>query len=46
MRGRWDPVNDAIQRALSGITLADMQRGLLPAFRPPAHQAAFQSAAE
>ncbi len=25
MRGRWDPVNDAIQRALSSITLADMQ---------------------
>lgn len=24
VRGRWDPVNDAIRRALSGITLADM----------------------
>src|SRR6201990_1439120 len=27
MRGRWDPVNDAIHKALSGITLADMQQG-------------------
>jgi len=25
MRGRWDPVNEAISRALSAITLADMQ---------------------
>jgi FeS assembly SUF system regulator len=25
MRGRWDPVNEAIQQALSSITLADMQ---------------------
>jgi FeS assembly SUF system regulator len=24
VRGRWDPVNDAIQQALSAITLADM----------------------
>jgi hypothetical protein len=39
-------VNDAIQRALSGITLADMQKGLLPAFRAPAPQATLQSAAE
>jgi len=46
MRGRWDPVNDAIRRALSEITLADMQMGLLPAFRVPLHQAALQSAAE
>ena len=54
MRGRWDPVNDAIHKALSGITLADMQTGLLPAFRVPApapapvpvHQVALQSAAE
>jgi FeS assembly SUF system regulator len=51
MRGRWDPVNDAIYKALTGITLADMQMGLLPAFRTPASQptlqpAAFQSAAE
>jgi FeS assembly SUF system regulator len=38
MRGRWDPVNDAIQKALSGITLADMQKGRPPAFRVPAHQ--------
>jgi FeS assembly SUF system regulator len=33
MRGRWDPVNDAIHRALSGITLADMQ-----VYTPPAHR--------
>lgn len=30
MRGRWDPVNDAIRRALSGITLADMQAAASP----------------
>ena len=24
VRGRWDPVNDAIRRALSGITVADL----------------------
>jgi FeS assembly SUF system regulator len=46
MRGRWDPVNDAIQKALTGITLADMQMGLLPAFRVPAHQAVLRSAAQ
>jgi FeS assembly SUF system regulator len=37
MRGRWDPVNDAIQSALNTITLADMQRSAIPpAFRVPA----------
>ena len=46
MRGRWDPVNDAIHKALSGITLADMQVGILPAFRTHTHLAALQSAAE
>ncbi len=48
MRGRWDPVNEAIHKALSSITLADMQMSLLPAFRTPdlAHPAAFQAAAE
>ena len=35
MRGRWDPVNDAIRDALSKITLADMYMALLPAFRMP-----------
>jgi FeS assembly SUF system regulator len=37
MRGRWDPVNDAIQNALASITLADMQpaSGFMPARRPP-----------
>jgi FeS assembly SUF system regulator len=30
MRGRWDPVNDAIRQALSAITLADMQEAAVP----------------
>lgn len=37
MRGRWDPVNDAIMQALSSITLADMQEAAIPRpFRVPA----------
>ncbi len=43
MRGRWDPVNDAIHSALSSITLADMQVAPLPAFRTTAKQTAFRS---
>jgi FeS assembly SUF system regulator len=36
MAGRWDPVNMAIQRALNGISLADMQEAAIPrAFRIP-----------
>jgi len=36
MRGRWDPVNEAIQQALVNITLADMQEASIPrAFRVP-----------
>lgn len=36
VRGRWDPVNDAIHQALSAITLADMQETAVPrAFRVP-----------
>jgi FeS assembly SUF system regulator len=36
MRGRWDPVNTAIRRALEGITLADMANAAMPpAFRVP-----------
>ncbi len=36
MAGRWDPVNDAIRQALSGITLADMAAASVPsAFRLP-----------
>jgi len=31
VRGRWDPVNDAIRAALSAITLADLKR---PARQP------------
>ncbi len=46
MRGRWDPVNDAIHTALSRITLADMQVAPTPAFRISAYQAAPQPAAE
>ena len=48
MRGRWDPVNEAIYQALSSISLADMQMSLLPAFRIPdqVHPAVFQAAAE
>jgi len=35
--GRWDPVNDAIRDALTGITLADMEAAAIPrAFRLPA----------
>ena len=29
VRGRWDPVNEAIQAALSAITLADMQEAAM-----------------
>jgi FeS assembly SUF system regulator len=37
MAGRWDPVNDAIREALTGITLADMAHAAVPrAFRLPA----------
>ena len=42
VRGRWDPVNDAIRRALSGITLAD----LAPPSRRPAVPAAIHALAE
>ncbi|MGD0433366.1 MAG: SUF system Fe-S cluster assembly regulator [Acetobacteraceae bacterium] len=36
VRGRWDPVNDAIQRALSAITVADMRAAAIPPiFRVP-----------
>ena len=42
VRGRWDPVNDAIRRALSGITLAD----LAPPPRRPAPSAALHVLAE
>ena len=40
MRGRWDPVNDAIHHALTSITLADMQEASIPRmFRTPAREA-------
>lgn len=36
MRGRWDPLNDAILHALNSITLADMKMAAIPAaFRVP-----------
>lgn len=36
VRGRWDPVNEAIQQALSTITLAEMRDASIPrAFRVP-----------
>ena len=34
VRGRWDPVNDAIHRALSAITLADMAGAPGPFLKP------------
>jgi hypothetical protein len=47
MRGRWDPVNEAIHQALSTITLADMQEASIPrAFRFPARAPEPLSAAE
>jgi FeS assembly SUF system regulator len=43
MRGRWDPVNEAIQQALASITLADMQEAAIPrAFRLQAARAGSQ----
>jgi FeS assembly SUF system regulator len=33
MRGRWNPVNAAVQRAVAAITLADMQNSI-PPMRP------------
>ncbi|MBN9559128.1 MAG: SUF system Fe-S cluster assembly regulator [Alphaproteobacteria bacterium] len=47
MRGRWDPVNDAIQQALANITLADMQEASIPrAFRVPPARVAPPTSAE
>lgn len=50
MRGRWDPVNDAIRRALSGITLADMRDAASCSSRdfinPPSVRAHVAAAAE
>ncbi len=40
VRGRWDPVNTAIEEALSAITLADMREAGIPVmFRVPARDA-------
>lgn len=39
VRGRWDPVNEAVRRALMGITLADMSANIPRAF-PPQGQSA------
>nr|WP_272877311.1 SUF system Fe-S cluster assembly regulator [Neoroseomonas eburnea] len=38
VRGRWDPVNEAIRRALSGISIADLAR--VPAVVPHRQTAA------
>jgi Rrf2 family protein len=47
VRGRWDPVNDAIQQALTGITLADMREAAVPPmFRLPARAQIALPAAE
>ena len=47
MKGRWDPVNDAIRRALTDITLADMQLASIPpVFRVPGRERATMTAAE
>jgi len=37
VRGRWDPVNDAIRRALAGITVADLSGppAVVPHPEPP-----------
>ncbi|HVY18061.1 MAG TPA: SUF system Fe-S cluster assembly regulator [Rhodopila sp.] len=42
MRGRWNPVNAAVQRAVAAITLADMQDSIPPmrTAAPPAQRAA------
>jgi len=44
MHGRWDPVNEAIEAALSAITLADMDRAIPRAFRAPADAASTNAA--
>lgn len=38
LHGRWDPVNAAVRKALSDVTLADLDRPLLP-IPAPASQA-------
>jgi FeS assembly SUF system regulator len=35
LHGRWDPVNEAIRKALSSITLSDMAAAVPLAFRGP-----------
>ncbi len=50
VRGRWDPVNDAIRDALTSITLADMQEASIhrafPALTVPASATPAVPAAE
>lgn len=46
VRGRWDPVNEAIRRALSGITLADLAPPARPRPAAAASSAAFHALAE
>lgn len=47
MRGRWDPVNEAIQQAMQNISLADMSEASIPVmFRTPARPSSHLPAAE
>ena len=47
VRGRWDPVNGALQEALGRITLADMYEASIPEpFRVPRSAAPSRAAAE
>jgi hypothetical protein len=46
MRGRWDPVNEAIEQALATITLADMQDAAWPAGLRVHHEPAVVTPAE
>lgn len=43
VRGRWDPVNDAIRRALSGISIADLM-GAPPVVPQPEHAPRYAAA--
>lgn len=45
VRGRWDPVNNAIREALAGISVADLASPPNP-FMSPSHEAASRLAAQ
>nr|WP_232478559.1 SUF system Fe-S cluster assembly regulator [Roseomonas rosulenta] len=44
VRGRWDPVNDAIRRALSGISIAELARAPAIVPHPEAQPRAYLAA--